>query len=504
MAGNSERGIPGSLYLGGYDKSRFQDKNITIDMPSEKNTSLVVGIQSIQYIPAQNVEANRASLTSERSDGFYAVIDSTLPYLILPDDVCAQFAEKFQLTFDETSDLYFVNTSSHRFNEQQNANVSFKIGIGTRDSEDFTSIVLPYAAFNHHIGAPLINATSQQYFPIKRSANNMYVLGRTFLQEAYIIVDFERANFLVAPALYSSDMPEEDPVTIFTKDYSPPSTPAEPSSGLPAGAIAGIVVGIVVAFVIAGIGAFLFWRKRRAAKKGDPELEKPSEIDTMHAGNEVKYRRVSELTGSEAPQSPKDSNSGYYNGDHKSIPPISEMSPESTPAELYSPPPDSRDTFDYFAAGRIRRQGAYRDRSGSDNNSPRTPIAELSGDDTFPQQGSRQGRGPSDSSLSKKIDQVLAEEHPAHRRHDAQVIGNQVESGQPATSEEIVRAKASAVLEDTEHEQHHAVERRPSHARGLSDTTIQSDSTAVSQPTPEELERWARSGDEGPQRPMSP
>jgi hypothetical protein len=49
----------------------------------------------------------------------------------------------------------------------------------------------------------------------------------------------------------------------------------------------------------------------------------------------------------------------------------------------------------------------------------------------------------------------------------------------------------------------HSTERRPSHTRGLSDTTIASDSTAVSQPTPDELESWARSGNDAPNRPAS-
>jgi hypothetical protein len=46
------------------------------------------------------------------------------------------------------------------------------------------------------------------------------------------------------------------------------------------------------------------------------------------------------------------------------------------------------------------------------------------------------------------------------------------------------------------------MERRPSHARGASDTTIQSDTTAVSQPTPEEIENWAMGVGE-PRRPLS-
>ncbi|KAF1829712.1 acid protease [Decorospora gaudefroyi] len=504
----NNNGVTGSLVLGGYDESRFTKPGISISMPNKSNNTLVVGVQSILYKPDQNIEPNVESLT--QSGGFSATIDSTLPYLILPDDVCNEFASRFGLILDESSQLFTVNASAHRLNQNQNASVSFKIGAGPGDSASYTSIDLPYSAFDQQANYPLPVADGTQYFPIKRTDKGIYVLGRTFLQEAYIIVDYERSNFTVAPAYYADPMPAQTLVSIYNTTYTrPPSPDSGSKGGLPAGAIAGIVVGIVLAFVIAGVAAFLLWRKRRAAKKSEEETEKPSEIDTTSAGAEIKYRRVSELTGSEAPQSPKDSAAGYYNVDHKSIPPISEMSPESTPAELYSPPPDGRDTFDYFSTGRMRRRGATRDRDSSGNNTPRTPIAELPGDDAVralpgkqdPVPKPQHSRSPSDNSLSTNIDEVLAKKRAKAGADGAE---QSVEPGAPATREEIARATTEAQQEGAEHAAQSVLERRPSHARGLSDTTVQSDSTAVSQPTPEEIERWARNVDDGPIRPMSP
>ena len=476
-------------------------------MPSEKNTTLVVGVQSILYVPDQDVDPVTISFTQ---GGFEATIDSTLPFLVLPDDICDQFQQKFQLQFDEDIGLYTVNASAHDRNVQQNATVAFKIGAGPQDSDIFASIVLPYAAFNHNVSFPITN--QQQYFPIKRSDNGIYVLGRTFLQEAYIVVDYERANFTVAPAYFSAPMPDQSLVTIFNKTYTGLTPRKESDSGLSAGAIAGIVVGIVLAFIIAGVGAFFWWKKRRDTKKALLQYEKPSEIDTVSAGNEVKYRRVSELTGSEAPHSPNSSTTGYYTNEHKMIPPISEMSPESPPVELYSPPPGS--AKDYFGAGRPRRRGATRSSSG--HNTPGTPIAELPGDDgrfqtagqhsdvVGPLQSSMHARGPSDASLSTNIDEVLAGRQEAVPAVKPKESEPSVQPGEAATSDEIIKAKGRSEPEDAEHEQNPTSERRPSHARGLSDATVHSDSTAVSQPTPEELERWARSVDDAPRRPLSP
>ncbi|KAF1944718.1 acid protease [Clathrospora elynae] len=510
---NNKNGVLGNLVLGGYDKSRLTAQGTSIAMPNEKNTTLAVGVQSILYAPKQSVGSISQSFTSR---GFSAVIDSTLPYLILPDDICDQFVLNFRLGFDKDTKLFTVNESSHNFNVQQDAKVSFKIGAGPQDSTDFASIVLPYAAFDQQSNYPLTNETTP-YFPIKRSENGMFVLGRTFLQEAYIIVDYERSNFTVAPALFSEPMPDQSLVTIFNKTYTVIQPPSNSGGGLSSGAIAGIVVGIVVAFVIAGIGAFLVWKRRLDTKKKATEDIKTTEIDTMFAGNEVKYRRISELTGSEAPQSPKDSTVGYYTADHKSIPPISELSPESTPAELYSPPPESRDTFDdYFIAGGMRRRGATSNRDSSDNNTTHTPIAELPGEDIphlVPVQQKdavkylhrpRHSRNPSNASLSTNIAEVLAGKQAQVPKVGTEKLKPSLEPGGPPTAEELVTATSEAQSEDAQHEDFSNVERRPSHTRDLSDTTIQSNSTALSQPTPEELDRWAKNVDNEPARPMSP
>ena len=494
--GNNNNGVTGSLVLGGYDKSRLSEQGVSISMPGRQNNTLAVGVNSILWRPDQDAEANTVSFTNR---GFPATIDSTLPYLILPDDVCDLFVDKFGLTLDEEVQLYTVNDSSRQQNLRLNPTVSFKISASAdTDSTAFADIVLPYSALDQEGGYPLFFNTTR-YLPIKRSQNGRFVLGRTFLQEAYIVVDYERQNFTVAPATFSDPMPNPSLVTIFDRSYTGlPETPESGSgSGLSAGAIAGIVVGIVGAFIIVAIGAYLLWRKkRRAAKEPEENTEKPSEIDTTFAGTEIKYRRVSELTGSEAPHSPKDPAAGYYSVDHKSYPPISEMSPESTPAELYSPPPDGRNSPDYFSNGRYS-----------------VPLAELPGGDTIssmpsknsdmkPVQKPPHSRSPSDNSLSTNIDEVLAKKAP-EAGPDSEATRSSVDPGAPVTAEEITKAKEGAQPEADNDAEEAAIERRPSHTRGLSDTTIQSDSTAVSQPTPEELERWARSVD-GQSRPMSP
>jgi hypothetical protein len=501
------------MVFGGYDRSRLElNQGVSISMPGKENNTLLVGVNSILYTPDQHVQQGATSLSSK---GFPAVIDSTLPYLVLPDDICDKFVGNFNLAFDRNTGLYTINSTAHEQNLQQNATVSIIISSDPDGSGSFTSTInFPYTAFFLEASDPIYTNTTN-YFPIRKSSNGMYILGRSFLQEAYIIVDYERANFTVAPAATFSNLPTENLVTILSTSYVPPThAPGSEKGGLAAGAIAGIVIGIIAAFLLIGGGAFFYYRRRRTAKaQALSQEEKPPGVDTISAGGEIKHRRVSELTGSEPAYSPQVKPVGYYGGDHKSIP---ELSPESHPVELYSPPLDGAEN-DYFAgAPKPRRRGATRDSAG---NTPGTPVAELAGDDgryqisgqyidnVSPLPRPKHNRGPSDNSLSTGIDEVLA----GPDSDAAQVQRKRSSKFVEHTGDEAGRSRAEMVvspLENTRSDEVGTVveptaERRPSHTRGLSDTTINSDSTAVSQPTPDELERWGRSDAHAPKRPSS-
>jgi len=490
---NGGRGVLGSLVLGGYDLSRLDSRRISIPMPSRTNNSLVVGVRSIS--------TTDASLNPDTR--FLATIDSTLPFLYLPDAVCDKFVEKFQLKWDNSSQLYTVSDTAHKNNLAKNAAVTFTLTQDPNNGNEITSIELPYAAFDLQTNLP--DATSVNYFPIRKSKTGRFVLGRTFLQEAYIIVDYERANFTIAPAVSPDQLPAQQLTLIYgTNDLLPSPTPSGKNGqdnqdgqnnqnggkgGLAAGPIAGIVVGILLLFLL-GLGGFFFWRKRRASKEEHDKVSEIVEIDTQFVP-EIKQMGMLELDSSQEAKHPGD----YYgdNRDNKGMlpfPPISEMeSPPAAPAELYTPPPSSTPAAsdskvsDYFT--KPRRRGATRESPGA--NTPGTPgvaaIHELAGDDGQFQVGGlhfepvatspapsnpSHSRGPSDT----KIDQVISE----HQSPEATEATESTETTSPT------------------------VERRPSHARGASDTTVQSN---ISQPTPEQMESWALGGKDDPRRPIS-
>lgn len=499
------------MVFGGYDKSRIvQEKGVQVAMASKQNNTLAVGVRSILYQSNPNIDSSVDSFTSTRP-GFSAIIDSTIPYLVLPDDICDSFANKFNLDYDSKSGLYFVNSTVLERNQQQNASISIQIGNGLSDRNTFTNIKLPYGAFDMQVKSPIVT-NDTNYFPIRRGGNGPFVLGRTFLQEAYIIVDYERTVFNVTPAAFPEPLPKEDLVAIWNSSGQPVQNDDGGDSGLSAGAIAGIVIGIVAAFSVLGLGAFFYWRRRRNAKAKEKELmqhEKPSEIDTMVAGNEIKDHRLSELDGSEG-KSPSTAGGSYYGGDLKKYPAIAEMSPESQPAELYSPPIGS-EQGDYFTSAPMpRRRGATRD---SANSSPGPIIAELAGDPgqhyeaVSPVQRPRHSRSVSDTSLTTNIDEILSgnngETPQVQRKGSSRFVEHTGEDKGPAGAEQIVSPLEEAQPTTSDLDQQASTERRPSHNRGLSDTTIQSESTAVSEPTPEELAHWATNRDDAPRRALS-
>lgn len=247
-------GVFGSLVLGGYDQSKFTSTNLTIPLGSDVSRDLLVGVQSI------TTTANTTALTSS-SGGFYAFLDSTVAELWLPTSVCSAFEETFGIIYDSTTELYLVNTSLHTTLVDQNANVTFTLGSSTSGGET-VAITLPYSAFDLEVSYP-ITENKTYYFPLKRAANTtQYTLGRTFFQEAYVIADYERRNFTVAPCSWVENA-ASNIKSIISPTYDLSS---DPSSGISAGAIAGIVVGIVAAVAaLAGLG-FWFWRRRQNTK----------------------------------------------------------------------------------------------------------------------------------------------------------------------------------------------------------------------------------------------
>ncbi|OCL05001.1 acid protease [Glonium stellatum] len=274
------KSVFGNLILGGYDDTRFTPSNVSFSFSSDAARLLTVGVQSIV---AMNSLEGVYSLTTT---GHLSLIDSTIPHLWLPRDICDGFEKAFGLTYDPTTDLYLVNDTIHSKLQSLNPSITIKLGNSAFSTgSNYTNIVLPYAAFDLQASYP-IYANATNYFPIRRAANDtQYTLGRTLLQEAYLIVDHERGNFTLAQAAFPDPLPPPHIVSIMPPSNSmtqPNATSTPSKSGLGTGAIAGIAAGggALLLFIIL-IGTIIWCRPRRKAQK-------PRELDNTQISADAK------------------------------------------------------------------------------------------------------------------------------------------------------------------------------------------------------------------------
>jgi Eukaryotic aspartyl protease len=298
------RTVLGSLVLGGYDQSRSSTSSfISLPFFSDQSRDLTIGLQSI----STNATGSQTNLLTS---GIYAFIDSSIAELWLPLSVCQAFESTFGLTYNTTNNLYLVNDTLH--NQLLSSNPSVSMILGSSSSGGSTiNVTLPYASFNLQAQYPLVSNGASWYFPLQRAANeSQYTLGRAFLQEAHLIVDYERGNFTVRPCVWTSDpeyivtIPSINSTTS-TSTGGNSSTPTGGGGGssqtttpgtsqsLSSGALAGIAIGaVVIAAGILGAAFYFVYYKPRHAQRKVTELDdtgmRPSSKGRAEVGDDSK------------------------------------------------------------------------------------------------------------------------------------------------------------------------------------------------------------------------
>ncbi|KUJ14497.1 acid protease [Mollisia scopiformis] len=282
-----DKEVLGSLTLGGYDSSRFKPNNMSFTFGAEDAGSLLVGLQAIQ---ADNALDGVVELLPK---GIISLIDSTVPEIWLPVEACALFETSFGLVHDPHTDRYLVNDSIHSQLQTLNPSLTFQLGNDVYGGESI-NIVLPYAAFDLQASYPLyVNTTN--YFPLRRAAkDSQYVIGRTFLQESYIIADYERQTFTVSQAQFSNN------ATSTIVAILPPST--SKSSKISHAALVGIVVASVIVGLLLLLGGAFVVKRSRKQKHQTQQAEEETETklaESLHSPILLEPN-VAQLPGSEA------------------------------------------------------------------------------------------------------------------------------------------------------------------------------------------------------------
>jgi hypothetical protein len=180
-------------------------------------------------------------------------VESAVPQIWLPLPACKIFEAAFNLTWSETLKLYLVDNATHTRLLNESRDVQFTLTSG----EKAVNYTLPYSAFDLTLKFPFVNETTY-YFPLKRSKDETeYMLGRTFLQEMYVTVDFERGNFSLSQAYPGGGSAYIVPIVPLE------TIPASKSSRrLSLAAYAGIGLGILIS-ALSAVSVLIAWRLRR-------------------------------------------------------------------------------------------------------------------------------------------------------------------------------------------------------------------------------------------------
>ncbi|PBP17751.1 eukaryotic aspartyl protease [Diplocarpon rosae] len=290
-----QKGVVNSLTLGGYDSTRFVPHNISFNLDAGKKLLTFIDSISISTSGGSNNWTKPVELLSP-TDQVSATIDSSTPYLWLPPVVCDRFAQSLGLTYNDSLNLYTFDGNASQHDALAASELSFTFSLSDVSSTPSTvNITLPYAAFDLQLTYPAIPSTdfgdadaTKYYFPLRKAVSiAQYTIGRAFLQEAYLITDYERNTFSVHQAVHPTDsVGNTSIISILPPVGSTLSgTPTKQKSPLSAGAVAGIVVGAVAMLAILAIATlFLVRRRNQKDKPSSSSSEKPFSLQSPPGG----------------------------------------------------------------------------------------------------------------------------------------------------------------------------------------------------------------------------
>ena len=265
------KSVPASLVLGGFDANRFEPHNITFDLDPNQNP--VVALNDItvtaQPLPSSNVSTGWPSnslklLGTDEANLF--TIDSSTPYLWLPEAVCLEFEKAFGLTYDNAVQLYTFGSNTSQREVLVDWNMTFQFVVADLPgSSNSVSLSLLYEAFDLQLSYPYPGLNANQssppinYFPLRKAANStQYTIGRAFLQETYLKVDYERNNFSIFQATFSPNALADTTLISITRPKNStfsgpevvPSRPILSKAGIAGVAVGGAIVLVSLVFLI--------------------------------------------------------------------------------------------------------------------------------------------------------------------------------------------------------------------------------------------------------------
>ncbi|RGP69460.1 hypothetical protein FSPOR_4564 [Fusarium sporotrichioides] len=335
--------VPGSLWFGGYDQNRVVGE--ILSMNGGPRDGITLRDISIDVVGSKSPFEFRSKggLLSEGNSSigpsFKVLVDGCSPYLTLPESTCNNIASLLPVKYSKDLGLYLWDTKSDKYKEIISSASTLTFEFISTSNTNPVKIRVPFMHLNLTLEAPLVDDPIP-YFPCHVNGGDRWVLGRAFLQDAFIGANMRRGvdTWWLAQAPGPNIQATANPVTIGELDDTvkkggndwnqswtgfwndeevPSSTPSskadatdgvdEPKEdeqvGMSITAKAGIGAGIAAAVIAIGVGAFLYWRRRRGQTKPAPEMAYDQDIMQQHyidtKPQELSQRSPQELSGNE-------------------------------------------------------------------------------------------------------------------------------------------------------------------------------------------------------------
>ena len=280
----------GLLVVGGYDRSRVGGEWTNVTFP-EGCPGACVTVTNMTY----DYEGGSLALMSDHSEDFSVRLDSTFPYMSLPQPVFDRFSSATNATWNDTWEQL-----SYERTHEPSGNLSVTLSNGFQTSIVASEYSRTPRTYNAKGTFTFVNESQSVSVVINiSSSSRTQYWGLPYLGSVYLLVDYKEQEFQIAAArrapYTNDDGPDIVPIcaavsnsTADANATAPATTPTPNHHKSHTGAIAGGVVGGVVGLaLILGLG-FLLWRRRRKSKS-------PSEL----AGTPLEKKRTTEMSNTE-------------------------------------------------------------------------------------------------------------------------------------------------------------------------------------------------------------
>src|SRR3569833_13189 len=292
---NGVSGTPASLTLGGYDANRLVQHDVSFNInpatrvPQVLLRGITANVPTIGQAPGKWDSTSR--VLSDFNDSSIAWVDTTTPYLWLPAATCDRFADALGLTWNDTFGLYFFKSDQDYARFQNGTSLNFTFSLSSFDNTNNfgqpfntpgdVNITVSSAAFALTVQYPF-NPTMQfrdkaiPYFPLMRAQGGNVIIGRAFMQEAYIVTRYEENTFSLHQAVFPQDGRKNTSIIDIQRppnsDYAGYNPPGGGNTGLSTAAIAGVIVAAFVTGSVVCVAAWCCRRRRRRNATADRSL----------------------------------------------------------------------------------------------------------------------------------------------------------------------------------------------------------------------------------------